>query len=125
MVNFGEPATVPPRYAGRTLYRHNPQVTLMRTNPEECAQLGRILAEKLNRYRGPVTVLLPLGGISVISPDGEWLEFHKAPEVYCTNIAFGGRGLRKAFITLSGFGTLLEVDWPRPGLRLHGQTVPV
>lgn len=65
------------------------------------------------------------GGISVISPDGEWLEFHKAPEVYCTNIAFGGRGLRKAFITLSGFGTLLEVDWPRPGLRLHGQTVPV
>ncbi len=65
------------------------------------------------------------GGISVIGPDGEWLEFHKAPEVYCTNIAFGGRGLRKAYITLSGFGTLLEVDWPRPGLRLHGQTVPV
>lgn len=71
MVNFGEPATVPPQFAGRTFYRHNPQVTLMRTNPAECAQLGRILAEKLNRYRGPVTVLLPLGGISVISAPGQ------------------------------------------------------
>ena len=61
------------------------------------------------------------GGISVISPAGEWLEFHEAPEQYCTNIAFGGAGMRKAFVTLSNYGTLLEVDWPRPGLRLHHQ----
>lgn len=60
------------------------------------------------------------GGVSVFSPAGELLEFHEAPEAYCTNLAFGGPGGRKAWITLSGYGTLLEVDWPRPGLRLHG-----
>ena len=64
------------------------------------------------------------GGVSVISPQGEWLEFHEANEAYCTNVAFGGRDLRKMVVTLSGFGTLLEVDWPRPGLRLPGQQVP-
>jgi gluconolactonase len=61
------------------------------------------------------------GGISVISPGGELVEFHEAPEQYCTNIAFGGAGMRKAYVTLSNYGTLLEVDWPRPGLRLHYQ----
>lgn len=61
------------------------------------------------------------GGISVISPSGELVEFHEAPEHYCTNIAFGGADMRKAYITLSNYGTLLEVDWPRPGLRLHYQ----
>ena len=64
------------------------------------------------------------GGVSVISPQGELLEFHAAPEAYCTNLAFGGPDLRKAWVTLSGFGTLVEVDWPRPGLRLHGQRLP-
>ena len=61
------------------------------------------------------------GGVSVISPTGEWLEFLEAPELYCTNLAFGGAGMRKAYVTLSTSGTLLEADWPRPGLRLHWQ----
>lgn len=76
MVNFGEPSTVPARFAGRTFYHHNPQVTLMRTTPAECAELGRILAEKVNAYTGPVTVLLPLRGVSVISAEGG--PFHDA-----------------------------------------------
>lgn len=63
------------------------------------------------------------GGISVISPAGELLEFHKAPEIYCTNLAFGGADLRKVYVTLSGFGTLLEVAWPRAGLKLPGQVL--
>lgn len=71
MVNFGEPATVPARYAGRRFYHHNAQVTLMRTNPEECAELGRILAEKCNQSTGPIRVLIPHGGISVISAPGQ------------------------------------------------------
>jgi len=71
MVNFGEPQTVPAKFAGRTFYHHNPQVTLMRTNAAECAELGRILAEKVNRYPAPVTVLLPLRAISVISAEGQ------------------------------------------------------
>ncbi len=70
MVNFGEPQTVPAKFNGRTFYHHNPQVTLMRTNAAECTELGRILAEKVNRYTGPVTVLLPKRGISVISAEG-------------------------------------------------------
>lgn len=71
MVNFGPPETIPSRFAGRTFYPHNPQVTLMRTTPEECRQLGRIIAEKLNRSTGPVTFLFPLRGISVISQPGQ------------------------------------------------------
>jgi uncharacterized protein (UPF0261 family) len=71
MVNFGEPASVPSRFAGRRFYHHNAQVTLMRTTPEENAELGRILAGKCNLSTGPITVLFPLGGISVISAPGQ------------------------------------------------------
>jgi uncharacterized protein (UPF0261 family) len=71
MANFHAPETVPARFAGRTFYHHNPQATLLRTTPEECAQLGRILAEKVNLSTGPVTVLLPKKAISVISAEGQ------------------------------------------------------
>lgn len=71
MVNFFAPETIPARFQGRTFYKHNPQVTLMRTNAEECAELGRILAEKVNLSTGPVTVLLPIRAISVISAPGQ------------------------------------------------------
>jgi uncharacterized protein (UPF0261 family) len=71
MVNFHAPDSVPPKFAGRNFYRHNPQVTLMRTTPEECAQLGKIVAEKVNASTGPVTVLIPRRGISVISAAGQ------------------------------------------------------
>lgn len=71
MANFGEPDTVPEKYAGRNFYHHNPQVTLMRTNAEECAQLGKILAEKVNAYTAAVTVLLPTKAISIISAEGQ------------------------------------------------------
>jgi uncharacterized protein (UPF0261 family) len=76
MVNFHGPDTVPAQFKGRTFYQHNPQVTLMRTTPVECAQLGRIIAEKLNLSTAPVTVLLPLQAISVISAPGK--PFHDA-----------------------------------------------
>jgi gluconolactonase len=61
---------------------------------------------------------LVAAGISVFSPAGELLEFHEAPEPYSTNIAFGGEDMKTAYITLSGYGTLVAVDWPRPGLKL-------
>lgn len=76
MVNFGERASVPQKFSDRVFYQHNPQVTLMRTTPGECAELGRILAEKVNAYRAPVTVLLPRKAISVISAEGK--PFHDA-----------------------------------------------
>ena len=71
MVNFGEPQSVPSRFAGRRFYQHNPQVTLMRTTPGECAELGRILAEKINAYRAATTVLFPTKGLSVIGEPGQ------------------------------------------------------
>lgn len=71
MVNFGERASVPDKYKDRLFYQHNAQVTLMRTTPAECAELGRILAEKVNAYTAPVTMLLPLRAISVISAPGQ------------------------------------------------------
>lgn len=71
MVNFGPMDTVPERFRERNLYAHNAQVTLMRTTPAECEQIGRLLAQKLNAAKGPVALFLPLRGVSMISVEGE------------------------------------------------------
>src|SRR6516164_8710745 len=70
MVNFGPAESVPAQFRSRNLYVHNPSVTLMRTTPEECAEIGRITARKLNHATGPVTVLIPLQGVSAIDQVG-------------------------------------------------------
>jgi uncharacterized protein (UPF0261 family) len=70
-VNFGPLETVPERFRDRRLYVHNPTVTLMRTTPEECAELGRTLARKLNAATGPVTLFVPLRGVSAIATEGQ------------------------------------------------------
>ncbi|MGI8869989.1 MAG: Tm-1-like ATP-binding domain-containing protein [Mycobacteriales bacterium] len=70
MVNFGPANTVPPAYADRTLYRHNDNVTLMRTNSDECGALGRIIGARLSGASAPVTVFLPTGGVSMLSVPG-------------------------------------------------------
>jgi uncharacterized protein (UPF0261 family) len=70
MVNFGPLDSVPEKYRKRLLHVHNPNVTLMRTTPEECAELGRITAEKLNRARSSVVFLMPLRGVSAIDAAG-------------------------------------------------------
>lgn len=73
MVNFWAPDTVPDKFKGRRFYQWNPNITLMRTTPEENAELGRILAEKANRSSGPVAFFLPLRGVSMLdSPDKEF-----------------------------------------------------
>jgi uncharacterized protein (UPF0261 family) len=71
MVNFGPFETVPPQFRDRVLYKHNPTVTLMRTTPEECAELGRVIAEKLNQAQGPLTLFVPLKGVSLIATEGQ------------------------------------------------------
>jgi uncharacterized protein (UPF0261 family) len=71
MVNFGPFETVPERFRGRTLYKHNPTVTLMRTTPEECAELGRRIARKLNAATGPTALFVPLRGVSTIDVEGQ------------------------------------------------------
>lgn len=61
---------------------------------------------------------LVTGGITVFSPQGEKLEYWQGPEPYCTNICFGGPDMKTAWITTSGYGRLIRVDWPRAGLKL-------
>ncbi|MDQ1531234.1 MAG: hypothetical protein QOE37_1339 [Microbacteriaceae bacterium] len=70
MVNFGAAATIPSRFAGRLMHAHNPAVTLMRTNAAECAELGAVLADKVNRATGPVEVHVPTRGFSQMSVEG-------------------------------------------------------
>ncbi len=70
MVNFGPESTVPEKFRGRRFHIHNDTVTLMRTTPEENAQLGERIAVKLGRSTGPVVVLVPRGGISAIDAAG-------------------------------------------------------
>jgi uncharacterized protein (UPF0261 family) len=76
MVNFGPRATVPAPFEGRKLYVHNPTVTLMRTTPEECRELGRTIGRKLSAAAGPTVLFVPLGGVSTISIAGQ--PFHDA-----------------------------------------------
>jgi len=71
MVNFGAPETVPERFRNRNLYHHNPQVTLMRTTPEENAAMGRWIGERLNRMEAPVRFFLPEGGVSALDAPGQ------------------------------------------------------
>jgi len=71
MVNFGAPETVPPSYKGRLLHVHNPQVTLMRTTPQENDQIGRWIGERLNRMDGPVRFFIPELGVSALDAVGQ------------------------------------------------------
>ncbi len=71
MCNFWARDTVPEKYAGRTFYEWNPNVTLMRTTPEENQRMGKIFAEKLSAASGPVAVLIPLKGFSQLDLEGQ------------------------------------------------------
>ena len=71
MVNFGAPDTVPERYRQRKLHVHNPQVTLMRTTPDENERMGKWIGERLNQMDGPVRFFLPEGGVSALDAPGQ------------------------------------------------------
>jgi uncharacterized protein (UPF0261 family) len=71
LVNFKTPETVPQKWKDRVFYRHTPHITLMRTDPEESAFLGRLFANKINQAKGETVVLIPTGGFSAYdSPHG-------------------------------------------------------
>ncbi len=71
MVNFGAPDTIPERYRQRKLHVHNPQVTLMRTTPDESERIGKWIGERLNQMDGPVRFFLPEGGVSALDAPGQ------------------------------------------------------
>ncbi len=92
MVNWWAPETVPEKYKGRTFYQHNPNITLMRTSVEECRQLGKIMAEKLNQSTAAVTVLLPLKGFSMIDLEGKDFYLPEANAALCESLKSKLRG---------------------------------
>jgi gluconolactonase len=63
------------------------------------------------------------GGITVISADGSSVEHVALPDAFTTNICFGGDDMETAFVTLSSTGRLVQLDWPRPGLRTLAQAL--
>jgi len=71
MVNFGELASVPERFRGRRLHRHNSQVTLMRTTTDENRASARWIAAKLNRAVAPFSILIPEKGVSALDAPGQ------------------------------------------------------
>ncbi len=71
MVNFWAHDTVPAKFRGRNLYKHNQNVTLMRTTPEECQRIGKFIVDKLNRMEGSVRFLIPDGGVSALDAEGK------------------------------------------------------
>ena len=86
MVNFGPPDTVPDKFSNRQFYQHNPTVTLMRTTPEETAELGKIMAGKLNEATGPTTVLIPTHGVSAIDKTDQPFDSPEARDAWCENL---------------------------------------
>ncbi len=80
MVNFGPRETIPPTFADRQLYVHNPTVTLMRTTAAECEELGRRLGAKLAGARGPVALFVPLRGVSMLDAEGQPFQDAEADE---------------------------------------------
>mmetsp|Transcript_41056 Transcript_41056/g.60252 ORF Transcript_41056/g.60252 Transcript_41056/m.60252 type:complete len:725 (+) Transcript_41056:13-2187(+) len=74
MVNFGNVTTVPPKFQDRNLLVHNPEVTLMRTTPEENKKIAEFIAKKVNKSIQPFVLLLPEGGVSIVDAPG--MPFH-------------------------------------------------
>ncbi len=86
MINFQETSTIPECFAQRLFYPHNPQVTLMRTNVEESEILGKLIAEKLNAYTGPVTFLIPTKGFSTIGAPGNLFHNPESDQAFITTL---------------------------------------
>ena len=82
MCNFWASETVPAKYSDRLFYKWNPNVTLMRTNIEENQRMGKIFADKLNMAKGPIAVLIPMGGFSEIDYPGQIFWWPEADQAF-------------------------------------------
>ena len=127
MVNFWAMDTVPAQFRERNLYRHNNNVTLMRTTAGEMARIGAFIAEKLNRMQGPVRFLIPEGGVSGIDAPGKPFWDPAADRALFDSIAQGFRatGNRKlvrlphhvndpafADALVAHFNEIAQTAWP-------------
>jgi uncharacterized protein (UPF0261 family) len=129
MVNWGPRSSVPERFQGRTLYQHNPTVTLMRTTAAECRAIGEFIARKLNAMQGPVRFLVPEGGVSAIDKPGQPFHDPEADRALFTAIESNfrpgaDRKLQRLPLHINdeAFAQALVAAWreasaPRPTLR--------
>lgn len=62
---------IPERFSGRTFHRHAPEMVGMRTSQDECSELGRTIARKLNAAAGPTVLFFPLRGTSLYATEGQ------------------------------------------------------
>ena len=118
MVNFGAWDSVPERFRNRTLYRHNPTVTLMRTTVDECRAIGEFIVAKLNAMTGPVRFLIPEGGVSAIDRPGQPFHDEAADRALFGAIEQGFRaGVNRRLVRLplhindEAFAEALVVAW--------------
>jgi uncharacterized protein (UPF0261 family) len=131
MVNFGAWETVPDRFKGRRLVRHNPTVTLMRTTVEENRAIGAFIATKLNAMRGPVRFLIPEGGVSAIDKPGAAFHDPEADRALFDAITQGFRatGDRKLVrlphhINDEAFADALVAAWHELAAKTTNTTAP-
>jgi len=92
MCNFWAPETIPAKYDGRKFYHWNPNVTLMRTTPEENARMGEIFAEKLNKATAPVVVYIPMKGFSEVDAPEQPFWWPEADQAFVDSLK---KNLRK------------------------------
>jgi len=95
MVNFWAMETVPAKFRERKLWKHNENVTLMRTTAEECAAIGADLARKVAASRGPAAVVLPLRGVSDLDHDGRPFDDPAARQALYQSIRENLRGVER------------------------------
>lgn len=92
MCNFWAPETIPAKYKDRKFYHWNPNVTLMRTTPEENCRMGKIFAEKLNKATSPVAVYVPMKGFSEVDAPGQPFWWPEADQAFLQSLQ---KNLRK------------------------------
>jgi uncharacterized protein (UPF0261 family) len=63
-ITFSPPEKIPEGLRGRKVYRHTPEVGIVRANKDEMALIGKTIAEKLNKAPGPTVVVIPNKGFS-------------------------------------------------------------
>jgi uncharacterized protein (UPF0261 family) len=86
MCNFWAPETIPAKYKDRKFYHWNPNVTLMRTTPEENCRMGEIFAEKLNKATSPVAVYVPMKGFSEVDAPGQPFWWPEADQAFLESL---------------------------------------
>ncbi|KAM0250510.1 hypothetical protein ACHAQJ_008601 [Trichoderma viride] len=98
MINFGPRDTVPKKYEDRVIFEHNSMITLVRTSPDECREIGDFIARKLNKSKRPdmIEVWIPKGGVSLIALPGEDFEDQQADKALFEAIKTGlsGSGIK-------------------------------